>query len=92
MQYVSKCEVAFNVRLNNHRKDSKKKDTLLVCTYFQNQNHIFQQDAEFILIEQITKMHNAIEALRFILKKQENFWNLNLCALYPDGLNQELNS
>ena len=92
MQYVSKCETAFNVRLNNHRKDSKKKDTLSVCTYSQNQNHIFQQDAEFILIEQITKMHNAIEELRFILKTQENFWILNLCTLYPDGLNQELNS
>ena len=28
----------------------------------------------------------------FILKKQESFWILNLRTLYPDGLNQELNS
>ena len=54
--------------------------------------HIFQQDAKFVFNKQITKKYNTIEGLRLILKKRENFWILNLRPLYPDGLNQELNS
>ena len=42
----------------------------------------------YILIEQTTKKYNTIEELRFILKKRDNFWNLSLCTLYLDGLNQ----
>ena len=41
----------FNLRLNNHRKDTKKRDAILVCLHFQNLNYIFQRDAKFILIE-----------------------------------------
>ena len=54
IQYVAKCETTFNLRLNNHRKDSKKKDTILACIHFQKSNHIFQRDAKFVLIEQTT--------------------------------------
>ena len=43
MQYLSKSETDFNVRLNNHRKDSKNKDAVLACTHFQNSNYIFQR-------------------------------------------------
>ena len=91
MQYVGTTKTTFNLRLNYHRKDSKKKDAILACIHFQKSNHIFQKDAKFILIEQITKKYNSIEELRLILKKRENFWILNLRTLYPDGLNQELN-
>ena len=92
MLYTIFCqrETAFNLRLNNHRKDSKKKDANLTCTHFQNSNHIFQRDKKFVLTEQIAKNYNAIEELRLILKKRENFWILNLRTLYPDGLDQEL--
>ena len=31
MQYVEKAEAAFNVRLNNHRKDTKKPNSVLAC-------------------------------------------------------------
>ena len=89
--YFGKSETAFFVRLNNHRKDSKKKGVILACTRFQNLNHIFQWDTKFILIEKITKIYNTIEECRFILKKREIFWISNLCTLYPDGLNKELN-
>ena len=82
IQYVGKTETTFNLRSNNHRKDSKKKDAVLASTHFQMSNHIFQRDAKFVLIEQITNI---------ILKNRENFWILNFCTLYPDGLNQELN-
>ena len=90
MQYVGTSETTFNLRLNYHRKDSTKKDAILACTHFQKSNHIFQKDAKFILVEQITKKYNSIEELRLILKKRENFWILNLRTLYPDGLDQEL--
>ena len=29
MQYVGKAETAFNLRLNNHRKDTKKSNSVL---------------------------------------------------------------
>ena len=38
VQYVGKSEIAFNLRLNNHRKDSKKEDVILGYTNFQNPN------------------------------------------------------
>ena len=87
LQYVSKSETSFNIRLNNHRKDSKH----LACKHFQNSNHNFQRDAKFTLIEQITKSFTTTEHLRLLLKKQENFWILKLKTLYTVGLNQELN-
>ena len=90
-QYVGKSETSFNLRLNNHRKDSKKKDAIFVCTHFQKWNHNFQQDAKLVLIEQITRKYNTHEELRLILKKRESFWILNLRTLYPEGLTQELN-
>ena len=65
----TKRETTFNLRLNNHRKHSKKKDAISACTHFQNLNHIFQRDAKFIFIEQIPKKCNTIEELGFILKK-----------------------
>ena len=68
-QYVSKTETSFNIRLNNHRKDSKH----LACKYFQNSNHNFQRDAKFTLTEQITKSFTTTEQLRLLLKKQETF-------------------
>ena len=87
LQYVGKSETSFNIRLNNHRKDSKNKNPILACKHFQNSNHNFQRDAKFTLIEQITKSFTTIEQLRLLLKKRENFWILKLKTLYPDGLN-----
>ena len=54
VQYVGKSETTFNLGLNNHRKRSKKKDAILAWIHFQKSNHIFQRDAKFVLIEQIT--------------------------------------
>ena len=34
MQYVGKAETAFNLRLNNHRKDTKKPNSTLACKHF----------------------------------------------------------
>ena len=90
LQYVGKSETSFNIRLNNHRKDSKNENPILACKHFQNSNHNFQRDAKFTLIEKITKSFTTTEELRLLLKKRENFWILKLKTFYPDGLNQEL--
>ena len=70
--------MAFNVGLNNHQKDS---------THFQNPN-ILQPDAKFIFVEQIAKIYNTVKELRFILKKQEKFWTLNLSRLFKSRTKQ----
>ena len=91
LQYVSKSETFFNIWLSNHRKDSKNKNSILACKYFQNLNHNFQRDAKLTLIEQITKTLTTTKQLPLLLMKRENFWILKLKTIYPDGLNQELN-
>ena len=69
LQYVGKSETSFNIRLNNHRKDSKNKNPILARKNFQNLNHNFQRDAKFTLIENITKTFTTIEQLWLFLKK-----------------------
>ena len=39
MQYVGKAKTAFNLRLNNHRKDTKKSNFILICKHFQVKGH-----------------------------------------------------
>ena len=68
-----KVRLPFNIRLNNHRKDSKNKNLTLACKHFQNSNHKFQRDAKFTLIEQTTKTFTTAKQLRLRLKKRENF-------------------
>ena len=78
------AEVARTKKHFSHLCLATSKDAVLACTHF-------EKDAKSILNEQITNICNTIEELRFILKKRENFWILNLCTLYQDGLNQDLN-
>ena len=77
--------------LNNHRKDAKLQVSALRCQHFNEQNNNFQQDAKFILIEQIKKQATPDEA-RTISKWGETLWASKLKKSYPDGLNQELNN
>ena len=39
IQYVDKSETLFNIRLNNHRKDSKKKNSIVASKHFQSSSH-----------------------------------------------------
>ena len=77
LHYVRKNETPFNICLNNHRKDTKSEASILACKHFNEQNHIFQQHAEFTLTERIKKQTTA-EETRTHLKRRENFWVLNL--------------
>ena len=91
LQYIGKSEIPFNIHLNNHRKDAKSQASILAFKHFSEQNHKYQQHAEFTLIEQIKKQ-TTTEETRTLLKRRENFWVLKLKTLYPDWLNQELNN
>ena len=55
IQYVGKAETEFNLRLNNHRKDAYKSDSIPASRHFATKDHIFNRDASFIIIEQIRK-------------------------------------
>ena len=66
LQYVGKSETPFNIRLNNHWKDTKSQASILECN-FNEQIYNFQQHAEFTLIEQIEKKNKQP------LQKQEHF-------------------
>ena len=89
MQYVWKAETAFNLRLNNHRKDTKKPNSILACKHFQEKEHNFNKHAKFIIIDKLVNLHGSKEALRELLVI-ESFCIQKLKALVPFGLNQEL--
>ena len=88
--YIYKSQTEFNIRLNNHRKDVKAPNAIPTCKHFHH-NHIFNNDAKFILIEKLD-IQNASQELRIKrLKEREDFWILELKTLIPHGLNHELN-
>ena len=90
MQYVGKAETAFNLRLNNHRKDTKKPNSILACKHFQEKGHNFNKHAKFIIIDKLVNLHGSKETLREMLVIRENFWIQKLKTLVPFGLNREL--
>ena len=90
MQYVGKAETAFNLRVNNHRKNTKKPNSILSCKHFQKQGHNFNKHAKFIIIDKLVNLHGSKEALRKTLVIRGNFWIQKLKILVPFGLNQEL--
>ena len=90
LQYIGKCETAFNLRLNNHRKDSTKEDAIPASKHFNTSGHNFSTDAKFTLIEQL-KIENHPNITE-TLKNREDFWIIKLQTLSPKGLNHELNN
>ena len=91
MEYVGKAETAFNLRLNNHRKDSEKPDSILACKRFQEKGHNFSKHAKFIIIDKLVNLQGYKEALREMLVIRQNIWIQKLKTRVPFGLNQELN-
>ena len=69
-QYVGKAEIAFNIRLNNHRKDTKNPNTILACRHFQQQGHNFNSHAKFIIIDKLGNTASYKDILRERLKVQ----------------------
>ena len=91
IQYVRKVETAFNIRLNNHRKDTKKSDSILACKHLQQQGHNFNKHAKFILIDKLINLHGSKETVREVVVIRENLWIQKMKTLVPFELNQELN-
>ena len=50
-RYVCKSETAFDLPLNNHRKDIQVKNEILACKHFHDPSHNFQRDAKLTLAE-----------------------------------------
>ena len=71
MQYVGKAEIAFNLRLNNYRKDTRKPNSILTCKYFQEKGHNFNKHAKFIIIDKLVNLHGSKEALQEMLVKEK---------------------
>ena len=90
-QYAGKAETAFNIRLNNHRKDAKDSSPILACRHFQQQGHNFNCHAKFIIIDKLVNTSRSKDILRERLIQRGNFWIQKLKTLVPYGLNQELN-
>ena len=91
LQYIGKSETQLNIRIDNHRKDSTKINTILACQHFNNPSHNFTQDAKFIIIEQLKKIDCDKDEPRQRLETREDFWIRTLQTLRPQGLNQGLN-
>ena len=63
MQYVTKAETAFNLRTNNHSKDTKKSNSILAGKNFPEKGYNFNKHAKFIIIEKLVNLHGFKEAL-----------------------------
>ena len=73
MEYVGKAETAFNLRLNNHRKNTKKPNSILACKHFQEERHNFNKHVKFIIIDKLVNINGSKETLREMLVVRESF-------------------
>ena len=89
--YVGKCETPANERINNHRSDAKRKDSIPVDAHFTEANHNFTKDAKFTFIEKLRKKNTSKLEVTRLLKEREDFWMTKLNTLQPNGFNESLN-
>ena len=87
--YVGKFETYGNERINNHRTDAKKTDSIPVDLHFNQQGHDFTRHAKFIFIEQVTKRNLSKTQMTTLLKQREDFWIMELQTLLPNGFNDK---
>ena len=72
-QYVGKAKVELNLRINNHRKDFLKLNTIRVDRHFLQSDHDFNTDSKFTVIQQLQNTKLSKESVTELLKKRENF-------------------
>ena len=68
MQYASKSETPFNIRLYNHRKDIKSPNAILACKDFNKHNH-----RKLMITEQLRNITISFKTLEERPNQQENF-------------------
>ena len=71
--YVGKAETPFNIRLNYRRSDVSDPNAIPAYRQFNQNNHKFNNDTKFTLIETIANRGKPAEVIQDILKKRENF-------------------
>ena len=91
-QCVGKTEPPWNKRLYNHRKDSKRTDSIPFDQHFQLPNHDFTKHARFTLIEQVNTRSLNGKSLTKLIEAREDFWMMELQTIQPNGLNVSLNT
>ena len=91
LQNVCKNETPLNIRLNNHRKDTKDPKVIAADKHFQKNSHRFNKHARFTITDRLTNRNLDKKILRERLIQREIFWKQKLETLYLKGINQELN-
>ena len=68
IQCVGKLETEFNIRLNNHRKDVTRKDSIPASNHFAIEGHNFYKFPKNILIEQLnqTNLETVVKQCIFL--------------------------
>ena len=77
-QYTGKSETAFNLSLNNHRKDVNKQKLLQADQNFWLSGHNFNKHSKFTLIEQLNDNDKQGTIKTSAKKKLEDFWIIKL--------------
>ena len=90
IQYVRKVKMTCSLRLNNHRKDTKKPNSILTSKHFHQQTHNFNKHSKFIIMDKLVNLHGSKKALREMLGAKENFWIQKLKTPVPSELDPEL--
>ena len=91
-QYVGKCESqGINKRINAHRTDAKRPNSIPVDKHFLLPDHNFNRDFKLIIIEGIGSPNLTKEQIRETLLRREDFWIRKLKTLEPNGFNISLN-
>ena len=80
-------EPAFNIRLNNHRKDTKNPKAILVCRHLQQQGHNFNSHAKSIVIAKYLILPALVSRT---FNTMRNFQTQKLNIFFPYRVNQEL--
>ena len=87
VHYAGKAESAFNIRLNNHRKDANHSKSIPVDFHFRKSVHSFKLHAKFKSIEKLSTIHVTNNyTLKFRLKCHEDFTIKKLETLIPKEL------
>ena len=90
-QYVGKLESQqANRRINKHRNDVKREDSIAIDKHFREPGHSFD-DFRMIIIEEINDKNMTKEQTRQTLLRREDFWVKTLGTLEPQGFNERLN-
>ena len=91
-QYVGKLEdQGANKRINKHRHEAKREDSIGIDRHFADPTHNFNRDFRLIIIEEITQRNLTKEQIRATLLRREDFWICKLGTLIPNGFNDRLN-